>query len=352
MVVFATARKLKALIIGADAGTVTSDGIIADLKAASVPITFADCRICPDPCDEGHVDYPARFDVDMESFMLGSVKPYRRQVVISTGKSDWDREVTEAPGSLATYISEVQSQAKLPSPPSASTKSIHGIFSANDTNRVAILNGSHKSLSDEESLESVLVFPDYKVVTEVPCSLDGAKGLWDSVLNPPADSTQESTFKTWVLPYSCIILLCSHKRRDNRCSIASVKLEEEFTRCLHNHDWEIHTQLEDLASTVGPSLESLSTPEEQTADVLRQLKALPAEQKALILKNSHTGGHKYAGNCIIYTPQGSGVWYGRVTTHEVESIVKNTILGGEVLPPLLRGGLNLARPGCKNLQDW
>ena len=182
----------------------------------------------------------------------------------------------------------------------------------------------------------------------------------------------------------------SHKRRDNRCSIASVKLEEgtpwvsfaylqtpnpsllppEFTRCLHNHDWEIHTQLEDLASTVGPPLESLSTPEEQTADVLRQLKALPAEQKALILKNSHTGGHKYAGNCIvssafdrmtsgsvftsmqIYTPQGSGVWYGRVTTHEVESIVKNTILGGEVLPPLLRGGLNLARPGCKNLQDW
>jgi len=54
----------------------------------------------------------------------------------------------------------------------------------------------------------------------------------------------------------------------------------------------------------------------------------------------------------IYTPQGSGVWYGRVTTHEVESIVKNTILGGEILPPLLRGGLNLSRPGCKNLQDW
>lgn len=54
----------------------------------------------------------------------------------------------------------------------------------------------------------------------------------------------------------------------------------------------------------------------------------------------------------IYNPQGSGIWYGRVTTHEVESIVKNTILGGEVLPPLLRGGLNLSRPGCKNLHDW
>jgi hypothetical protein len=53
MTISATARKLKALIIGADAGAVTSDSVIADLKAASVPITSADCRICPDPCDQG-----------------------------------------------------------------------------------------------------------------------------------------------------------------------------------------------------------------------------------------------------------------------------------------------------------
>lgn len=130
-------------------------------------------------------------------------------------------------------------------------------------------------------------------------------------------------------------------------------LDSAFTRSLRSHDWEIHTQLEDLTSIVGPPLESLQmTAEEKTTDILRQLRALPEQHKALILKNSHTGGHKYAGNCIIYNPQGSGVWYGRVTTHEVESIVQNTILGGEVLPPLLRGGLNLSRPGCKTLHDW
>lgn len=54
----------------------------------------------------------------------------------------------------------------------------------------------------------------------------------------------------------------------------------------------------------------------------------------------------------IYTPQGAGVWYGRVTPHDVESIVINTIIGGLVLPPLLRGGVNLSRPGCKTLNDW
>jgi hypothetical protein len=135
-------------------------------------------------------------------------------VVISTGKSDWEREVTEAPGSLAAYIAEVQSQAKSPSPPKTPTKPIQGIFNANDANRVAILNGSHNTLSDEESLETVLVFPDYKVVTEVPRSLDGAKKLWKRVLNPSGDSNQDSIFKSWVLPYSCVILLCEPLHSD------------------------------------------------------------------------------------------------------------------------------------------
>ena len=54
----------------------------------------------------------------------------------------------------------------------------------------------------------------------------------------------------------------------------------------------------------------------------------------------------------INTPQGASVWYGRVTPHEVDAIVRETILGGRVLPALLRGGMNLARPGNKTLNDW
>lgn len=54
----------------------------------------------------------------------------------------------------------------------------------------------------------------------------------------------------------------------------------------------------------------------------------------------------------INTPQGACVWYGRVTPHEVDAIVKETIMDGKVLPPLLRGGLNLSRPGHASLHDW
>jgi (2Fe-2S) ferredoxin len=46
------------------------------------------------------------------------------------------------------------------------------------------------------------------------------------------------------------------------------------------------------------------------------------------------------------------VWYGRITPHEVDSVVENTVEGGLVLPALLRGGLNLSKPGCKTLHDW
>jgi (2Fe-2S) ferredoxin len=93
------------------------------------------------------------------------------------------------------------------------------------------------------------------------------------------------------------------------------------------------------------------------------------EKKALIIYNSHMGGHKFAGNVIvslgspcirtrsdqnaqIYTPSASGIWYGRVSTHEVKSIVENTIIGGKILPPLLRGGVNLQRPHGASLNDW
>ena len=36
----------------------------------------------------------------------------------------------------------------------------------------------------------------------------------------------------------------------------------------------------------------------------------------------------------------------------VDAIVKETIIGGRILPALLRGGMNLCNPGRKSLNDW
>ena len=54
--------------------------LVSDLQAACVPVSTDACRSCADPCDVGHLEYPPRFDVDTASEMLGSVKPYMRQV--------------------------------------------------------------------------------------------------------------------------------------------------------------------------------------------------------------------------------------------------------------------------------
>ncbi|KAJ7689432.1 Sucrase/ferredoxin-like-domain-containing protein [Mycena rosella] len=336
------------------------ENIRTQLSASAVPVSTADCRTCSNPCEDGHSDYPARFMVDMETQMLGSVSPFRRQILISTGKTDWDLEITWTSGSLAAHISGSQTYRWGAPRPVSSRDSdgqplprITGVFNASDSTGLSILNGSHKSICEDDDLETVLVFPDFMVVSGVPSSLEGARAMWETALNPRVPrilGSNESTFNTWVLPYSCVITFCSHKRRDNRCGISAPILESAFTESLGRRGWAVDTQLEHI---VEPPLEKFSgTAEEKDAHITETLRELQTAKKALILYNSHMGGHQYAGNCLIYTPTGSSVWYGRVTPHEVDSIVENTIEGGLVLPPLLRGGLNLSKPGCKTLHDW
>ncbi|PPQ77723.1 hypothetical protein CVT25_011158 [Psilocybe cyanescens] len=354
------------------------DPLCRTLRASDVPVTTADC----------HEAYPRRFDIDMDTQMLGSVKPYHRQIVISTGKSDWERDITDDKHSLAAAIGEVTSGLSPKSPkspvspkPASSpltkgVRPVNGLFDTSDSTRTSVLNGSHRTVCHEDAHESVLVFPDFKVVTEVPRSVQGALELWESAVDPSigrdGSYLEKSILKTWVLPYSCVILLCSHKKRDNRCGIAAPKLEHgenfytisldllsytllsaAFIKSLEAHGWDADTQLEHPQLTMGLPLEDLNvSPEERDENVEAQLKQSLDSKRALILKVSHIGGHKYAGNAIIYTPSGSGVWYGRVTPHDVDSIVTNTIINGLILPPLLRGGLNLSRPNCQTLNDW
>jgi hypothetical protein len=162
----------------------------------------------------GHEEYPNRFDIDTTSQLLGTVKPYGRQLLISTGQSDWDREVTHTSGSLAAYLVAAQRVTKSSSPSSSprldgQSFSTKGIFGASESRKVSVLNASHHSTSTDETVETVLVLPDYKLVTDVRRSPDGAQELWDTIQTSTADQRpNDSALKSWVLPYSCVILLC------------------------------------------------------------------------------------------------------------------------------------------------
>lgn len=170
------------------------------------------------------------------------------QIVISTGKSDWERDITDDRDSLAAALLEVttsdpkaQPTSPTSAPPTpASTPrpmtpsmtpsipaspmpaspppgkgvrpAVTGLFHTSDSKRTSVLNGSHKTLSHEDDHESVLVFPDFQVVTEVRRSVQGAHELWESAVDPEigrdGSYLEKSILKTWVLPYSCVILLC------------------------------------------------------------------------------------------------------------------------------------------------
>ncbi|KAF8169855.1 Sucrase/ferredoxin-like-domain-containing protein [Mycena galopus ATCC 62051] len=343
-------RKLRAWVFNHE---LNPDNIRAQLSASAVPVTSAECRTCANPCEDEHGDYPGRFTVDMETQMLGSVDPFRRQIFISTGKTDWDMEVTWTSGSLAAFVFRAHRRTAVTrSTVNANLPRVPGLFNASDSSWISILNGSHKTISEEPELETVLVFPDFMIVAGVPSSREGAELLWNTALDPQIPRIVGSTdnFSTWVIPYSVVITFCSHKRRDGRCGISAPKLELAFTNSLHQRGWTVDTQVEHI---IDPPLEKFSgTTDEKEAHVMESLRELQTAKKALILFNSHMGGHKYAGNCMIYTPNGASVWYGRITPHEVDSVVENTIKGGLVLPALLRGGLNLSKPGCRTLHDW
>ncbi|KAH8830234.1 Sucrase/ferredoxin-like-domain-containing protein [Flagelloscypha sp. PMI_526] len=336
-----TLRKLLSTVLLQETGV---DAITNELKGAAVPVSTDPCRSCEDPCTEGHDQYPARLNIDLETRLLGTVNPYRRQVVISTGKSDWPAEIAWERSSLAWHLSSA-----LFSIPSGSTTSLQGtrvsgIWRHTESSTISLLNGSHRSLSDHDDKETVLVFPDYTLVTEVPRSADGAKLLCSSSIGP---TIQDGGMRTFILPYSVVILLCSHKRRDNRCAIAAPKLENQFRESLEQREWVVDTQIDE--HELGPSLESIS---DRKTHLSTRLQNLAGEKRALILKISHIGGHKYSGVVNLYLPKGCGVWYGRVTTHDVESIVVNTIEGGKILPALLRGGVNLTQSEGKTMLDW
>ena len=79
--------------------------------------------------------------------------------------------------------------------------------------------------------------------------------------------------------------------------------------------WDADTHLEHPSLSMGAPLEDLDiTLEEREENISSQLKQSADAKRALILKVSHTGGHKYAGNCIVSYPHAAVVYYGGVFT--------------------------------------
>jgi hypothetical protein len=104
------------------------------------------------------------------------------------------------------------------------------------------------------------------------------------------------------------VYVCCHAARDIRCGVIGELLISHLRKFI-------------------------SAPPSEIASDLREL-------DVKIFGCSHVGGHKYAGNVVIYRGDWKqGVWYGRVTPEDVEQIIRETVVGGNVLGRYWRGGL-------------
>ena len=116
--------------------------------------------------------------------------------------------------------------------------------------------------------------------------------------------------RVWLVFFFLSFLLLFYERenltRHNYCTsfiaaataTAVVIHQLAFLQTLQDEGWEVHTQLED---PTGPPLEDYADEGGKEAELSRRLQELDESlpKRALILKTSHIGGHKYAGNVIV-----------------------------------------------------
>jgi hypothetical protein len=114
---------------------------------------------------------------------------------------------------------------------------------------------------------------------------------------------------------------------------------------LQNEGWDVHTQLDD---PTGSPLESYPDGSEKETELNRRLQELndSLPKRALILKTSHIGGHKYAGNVIVRVLAVTGE-HGRIGADQSADLNRFTCpkaLGsGMVVYPLTRSSLSCIR---------
>lgn len=135
-----------------------------------------------------------------------------------------------------------------------------------------------------------------------------------------------------------LVLICGHGGRDMRCGVLGPVLQKEFEAKLPRAGLQVMT---------GPMIdESVLAAGELPGPTNKP----PSTARVGLI--SHIGGHKFAGNIIIYLPPtmktkdgqshplaGHGLWYGRVEPQHVEGLIDETIVNGNVVSDHFRGGI-------------
>ncbi|KAH0372851.1 hypothetical protein KCU65_g951, partial [Aureobasidium melanogenum] len=320
---------------------------------------------CPSPTCQCR-ETPTGLDIDRDSKLNGTMPAYAEQVIISTGRSDWKSRIQEDEDSVL-----VNQMAKFTGPKGKFSDPYHNVSVINSSipptpfedaeastqpaqkaNTVpAAKPGSDPDVVPQQTPNtapaSAFLFPSFQYVPSIPTDDSGVEAFIKGFVLPPTlhashdrlTRAQKNTllhepemrkqFPGARSVHEIVVLICGHGGRDERCGKMGPILQAEFEDKLERQNIPVIKEAPPH-DTVQPDY---SIEEYQPAARIGQI--------------SHIGGHKWAGNVIVYIPPsfktnplaGCGIWYGRVEPQHVEGIVGKTLIDGKVIKNLFRGGI-------------
>jgi hypothetical protein len=325
------------VISGVESQTITP----AEPSSSDIPFPLADleeCLACDAPCTpEEQVSYPSYIakSIDRTLPLLGSVKPYGRHILISTGKRDWIHSIDEENGSVAQGIHRALYDKE------------YGGRKRDGEARIVLSNTSFAPSRIGSGVTEVVVMPEWRIIRNV--SPDTSSMVVRRYIDGHNGANEDDKLSDEVLPFHSFVLICSHAKRDKRCGVTSRYLFSAFESGLRRR--EIYRSFDDTRTEAQGGVLGGGT---------------------VLGRTSHIGGHKFAGNVIIYRRrtksvdqlhqklealtleeaettdtaekkpedvQAEGIWLGRVEPKHVEAIIEEVIIKGRVFKELYRGGL-------------
>ncbi|GAQ42825.1 hypothetical protein AtubIFM55763_009356 [Aspergillus tubingensis] len=308
-----------------------------------IPPPFPVTKTCPEPSCSCPATPSMPAPIDYDQPLNGTMAAYAQQLLICTGQRDWTSRIEED-GQGQSWGAMVRGLKSLLG---------RGGKYADPFNNILVTSSSFLPSSQSSSstgaatpqTASAFLFPSFKYFPSVPVNIPESASA-------PATTDLSTFVRAFLLPsesrhggqirdqslaaefpdavdlqHSPVVLICGHGGRDMRCGVMAPVLETEFQRVLQSKGY----------TSAGSDNNVVDSPEHAHIGLI-----------------SHVGGHKYAGNVIVYIPPGmketgsssphplagKGIWYGRIEPKHVQGVVEETILGGKVITDHFRGAVD------------
>ncbi|EGC34571.1 hypothetical protein DICPUDRAFT_55714 [Dictyostelium purpureum] len=220
---------------------------------------------------------PEMTDVNRKS-PNNSIHTYSRHFFMCTGipSEEWPSKLYTATPYLEQFAAVFKNNGENPKSP-------------------FVINGTDIAPTQKDTLD-IIIFPEMvKLVNITPEQMEQVLKYFldhDTIDSDFPSSVQLESIK------GKYIFVCTHKQKDERCGYCGPILVDQLKEEIKNKGLENDIQ---------------------------------------VFGTSHVGGHKYAGNLLIFPP---GNWYGYVTPQDVSAMVDSAI-SGEVVQRLSRGTMGL-----------